>query len=57
MKTTLLNTLIDLENELKSLRKKAKSPKLGKEIGEEEIDRLKYIQDELKSVLALDIME
>ncbi|MCF8142961.1 MAG: MBL fold metallo-hydrolase [Deltaproteobacteria bacterium] len=50
VKTTMLNTLIDLENELKALRKKIKSTEVDKDMGEEEIDRLKYIQDELKSV-------
>lgn len=50
MKTLFLNTLIDLENELKSLRKRVKSAEVETDMGEEEIDRLKYIQDELKSV-------
>jgi metallo-beta-lactamase family protein len=50
VKTAMLNTIIDLENELKVLRKKIKSAETDKDMGEEEIDRLKYIQDELKSV-------
>ena len=50
VKTAMLNTIIDLENELKVLRKKIKSAEADKDMGEEEIDRLKYIQDELKSV-------
>jgi metallo-beta-lactamase family protein len=50
VKTSMLNTIIDLENELKALRKKVKSAEVDKDMGEEEIDRLKYIQDELKSV-------
>ncbi len=52
MATTLLNNIIDLENELKALRKKVKTGTPGKEIGEEQIDQLQYIQEELKSVLA-----
>jgi metallo-beta-lactamase family protein len=50
VKTSMLNTIIDLENELKALRKKVQSAKVETDIGEEEVDRLKYIQDELKSV-------
>jgi metallo-beta-lactamase family protein len=50
VKTSMLNTIIDLENDLKALRKKVKSAEVDRDIGEEEIDRLKYIQDELKSV-------
>ncbi len=50
MKTTMLNTIIDLENELKALRKRVKSVEVDSDAGEEEVDRLKYIQDELKSV-------
>ena len=51
VRTTLLNNIIDLENELKALRKKVKTGTLDKEIGEEQIDQLRYIQEELKSVL------
>jgi metallo-beta-lactamase family protein len=50
VKTTMLNTIIDLEKELKALRKKVKSEEVDKDMGEEEIDRLRYIRDELKSV-------
>jgi len=50
MKTPMLNTIIDLENELKALKKRVKSGEMGEMIGEDEIDRLKYIQDELDSV-------
>jgi len=49
-KTMMLNSIIDLENELKSLRKKVQSAEADTDVGEEEVDRLKYIQDELKSV-------
>ena len=50
--TTLLNSIIDLENELKALRKRVKAGELDKETGEEQIDQLQYIQEELKTVLA-----
>ena len=50
MKTPMLNTIIDLENELKALRKRVKSGEMGEMVGKDEIDRLKYIQDELDSV-------
>ena len=51
VKTTLLNNIIDLENELKALRKKVKAGTPDKEMGEEQVDQLQYIQEELKSVL------
>ena len=50
MQSLMLNTIIDLENELKALRKKIQSRAWDRDIGEEEVDRLKYIQGELKSV-------
>jgi len=50
MRTSMLNAIIDLENELKALRKRVKSAEVDMDVGEEEIDRLTYIQDELKSV-------
>ena len=49
--TTLLNNIIDLENELKALRKRVKAETLDKEKGEEQIDQLQYIQEELKSLM------
>ena len=42
----MLNTIIDLENELKELRKKVKAQDMVKE---EEVDRLKFVYEELKS--------
>jgi metallo-beta-lactamase family protein len=50
VKALMLNTIIDLENELKTLRKKVQSAEVDRDIGEDEIDRLRYIQDDLKSV-------
>jgi len=51
-RTILLNTILDLENELKALKKRIKSRKVREEIGEEEVDRLKYIQEELQGIMA-----
>lgn len=50
--TMMLNTIVDLENKLKQLRKQIKSRELQGEIGEDDVDRLKYIQEELQSVLS-----
>jgi metallo-beta-lactamase family protein len=44
----MLNTILDLENELKLLRKKMTS---REKIGEEDVDRLKYIQEEIRGML------
>jgi metallo-beta-lactamase family protein len=44
----MLNTILDLENELKLLRKRMES---REKIGEEDVDRLKYIQEEVKGML------
>ena len=41
----MLNTIIDLENELKELKKKVKAQDTVKE---EEVDRLRYLYEELK---------
>lgn len=46
----LHNRIIDLEKELKDLRKRVQSPDLEGRLGEEELDRLKYIQEELQSI-------
>ncbi|HDZ91463.1 MAG: MBL fold metallo-hydrolase [Deltaproteobacteria bacterium] len=46
----MINAIIDLENKLKTLRKKIGSGEMDGNMGEGEMDRLKYIQDELDSV-------
>lgn len=51
LKTVLLNTIQDVENELKALRKRIKSKVLKEEMGEEEVDCLKYIQEELQALM------
>ena len=52
LQTDLLNTILDLENELKELRKRIKSKDPKEELGEEEVDRLKYIHEELQALVA-----
>jgi len=44
----MLNAILDLEKELKLLRKRMKS---REKIGEEDMDRIKYIQEEIKGML------
>jgi metallo-beta-lactamase family protein len=51
LKTVLLNTIQDVENELKELRKRIKSKDRKEELGEAEVDRLKYIQEELQALM------
>jgi metallo-beta-lactamase family protein len=51
--TTMLNTIVDLENEIKELRQRIRaSEKAEEDITERDVDRLRYVQEELKSVLA-----
>jgi metallo-beta-lactamase family protein len=51
VQTLMLNGLIDLENELKALRKRVKSEEAVEKIGEDDVDRLKYIQEEIQAIL------
>ena len=50
-KTMMLNGLVDLENEIKALRKRVRSRPMMDEIGEEDVDRLKYVEEELRAIL------
>lgn len=52
IKTMMLNSLIDLENELKLLRKKVKAEEMKEKIEEEDVDQLKYIQEEIQQILS-----
>lgn len=52
MHTPMLNTIVDLENEIKALTQRIKTAEKEGEITEYDLDRLRYIQEELKSVLA-----
>lgn len=50
VKNMMLNAVVDLENELKDLRKRInKEPE--EKISEEDIDRLKYIEEEFRTIL------
>jgi metallo-beta-lactamase family protein len=49
--TMILNNIVDLENALKELRKRAENKGMEEGIKEEALDRLKYIQEELQEVL------
>jgi metallo-beta-lactamase family protein len=44
----MFNTIIDLENHLKSLKKRVQS---RKDLKEDDVDRLKYIEEEIKAVV------
>ena len=50
--TLMLNTVIDLEKELKTLQKRIKAKAPQDSIGDEDVDRLKYIQEELQAILS-----
>ncbi len=43
----MLNTIVDLENQLKHLKKEVRS---RKKVGEDDVDRLKYIEEEIKAL-------
>jgi metallo-beta-lactamase family protein len=45
--TAMFNTLVDLENRLKTLKKIVQS---GKKIEEEDVDRMKYIEEEIRGI-------
>ena len=46
--TVMFNTIVDLENQLKDLKKEVRSRKT---VGEENVDRLKYIEEEIKRIV------
>ena len=52
IQTTMLNTIVDLENEIEALTQRIKMSKREGGITEYDVDRLRYVQEELKSVLA-----
>ncbi len=52
VETIMLNSIIDLENELKRLKKRVKSEALERQIVEDDVDRLKYVQEELQAILS-----
>ena len=52
MKAVMSNILIDLENQLKQLRKQIDSREMEGKVEENDVDRLKYILEELRTVLS-----
>ncbi len=50
--TTMLNTIVDLENEIKALTHRIQTAEKDGEITEHDVDRLRYVQEELKAVLS-----
>ena len=52
VKTVMLNTIVDLENELKVLKKQIKSKEMEGKLGEGDQNRLEYIKEEIQSVLS-----
>jgi metallo-beta-lactamase family protein len=51
METLILNGVIDLEKQLKALKKRIKTAAAQNKLSGDEIDQLKYLQEELQSVL------
>jgi metallo-beta-lactamase family protein len=49
---TVLDTVTHLEKELKALKKRIKSMEWEDRTGEEELDRLRYIQEELQAMFS-----
>ncbi len=49
--TLMYNAIIDLEKGLDKVKKKIKAEAAQEKIGEDEVDRLKYIEEELQSIL------
>jgi len=47
----ILNGVIDLENELKALKKRVKAAASGGKISADDLDQLKYLQEELQSII------
>ncbi len=43
----MFNTIVDLENQLKALKKQVQS---RKDLGEDDVDRMKYIEEEIKAI-------
>ncbi|MBN2125200.1 MAG: MBL fold metallo-hydrolase [Deltaproteobacteria bacterium] len=52
LETNMLNGVLDLEKELRSLKKAIKSPTVRQRLSEDEMERLRYIQEELQFILS-----
>jgi metallo-beta-lactamase family protein len=46
--TAMINTIVDLENQLKHLKKEFRS---RKKVGEDDVDRLKFIEEEIRGIV------
>jgi hypothetical protein len=44
----MAKAIVDLENQLKNLKKEVRS---RNKVGEEDVDRLKYIEEEIKGII------
>lgn len=51
LETAMLNTVIDLEKELKALKRRVKAKETQGRIEEDDLDRLKFVQEELQAIL------
>jgi metallo-beta-lactamase family protein len=51
LETTMLNTVSDLEKELKALKQRIKAREMKRPIEEDDLDRLKFVQEELQAIL------
>ena len=49
--STVLNTIIDLEKEMETLKRQVKTGKMKAESARETIDRLNYMKEELRHIL------
>ncbi|RJR27229.1 MAG: MBL fold metallo-hydrolase [Desulfobacteraceae bacterium] len=52
-RTVILNAILDVENEIKSLKKVIKSEPDARRPGEEELNRIKYMKEELEALKGL----
>ena len=48
LQTVMYNTIVELENQLKNLKKDVRS---GKTVGEDDVDRMKYIEEEIRGMI------
>jgi metallo-beta-lactamase family protein len=51
LKKDMLNAIVDLEKELDRLKRRLKRREKDQEIGSDEIDRLKYVEEELQQIM------
>ena len=49
---TMLNNIIDLEKELDRLKRRIREKGVKEKINEDDVDKLKYVQEELQDILS-----